>query len=97
MNIIRSLLFVPGDSERKLGKAGGNPADALILDLEDSVANERQDIAREMVLGYLREHTDRSRQQIWLCKLPNTFKTISPGLRSELTHQKWAALKCKWI
>ena len=47
--MIRSWMFVPGDSERKLEKSLGNPADALILDLEDAVSNERQDIAREMV------------------------------------------------
>ena len=37
--IIRSWLFVPGDSERKLEKAKTNPSDALILDLEDSVSD----------------------------------------------------------
>jgi citrate lyase subunit beta/citryl-CoA lyase len=36
----RSLLFVPGDSDRKLAKSDGVPADILILDLEDSVAPE---------------------------------------------------------
>ena len=47
--IIRSWLFVPGDSERKLEKARENPADALILDLEDSVSDDRQELARQMV------------------------------------------------
>jgi citrate lyase subunit beta/citryl-CoA lyase len=64
--IIRSWLFVPGDSERKLEKARGNEADALILDLEDSVANERQETAREMVCAYLKDRSDRSRQQLWV-------------------------------
>ena len=36
MKILRSWLFVPGDSEKKLGKARSVSADALILDLEDS-------------------------------------------------------------
>jgi thioesterase domain-containing protein len=36
--IIRSLLFVPGDSERKLQRAVDSESDALILDLEDSVS-----------------------------------------------------------
>jgi len=35
---LRSLLFVPGDSERKQAKAVDSGADALLLDLEDSVA-----------------------------------------------------------
>ena len=64
--LIRSWLFVPGDSERKLEKARGNPADALILDLEDAVADERQAIARDMVKAYLVKRTDRSRQQLWV-------------------------------
>ena len=64
--ILRSFLFVPGDSERKLGKARGNEADALILDLEDSVAAERTAIARDMVAAYLSAETDRSRQQLWV-------------------------------
>jgi citrate lyase subunit beta/citryl-CoA lyase len=64
--ILRSWLFVPGDSERKLEKGRDNPADALILDLEDSVAKERQQIAREMVCAYLKARPDRSRQQLWV-------------------------------
>ena len=46
---LRSLLFVPGDSERKFAKARGAGADALILDLEDSVAPPRKAAARESV------------------------------------------------
>src|ERR1700737_4982090 len=44
---LRSLLFVPADSERKFAKAAG--ADALILDLEDSVAPGRKALARGAV------------------------------------------------
>ncbi|MGO1121086.1 HpcH/HpaI aldolase/citrate lyase family protein [Rhodovibrionaceae bacterium A322] len=66
MKIIRSWLFVPGDSDRKLTKGRLNPADALILDLEDSVADDRQQVAREMVAGFLKAETDRSRQQLWV-------------------------------
>ena len=51
--ILRSLLFVPGDSERKLAKGAEAGADALILDLEDSVAPERKAAARAMVCEYL--------------------------------------------
>jgi citrate lyase beta subunit len=40
--MMRSLLFVPGDSERKMAKAAGAGADALILDLEDSVSQSRK-------------------------------------------------------
>ncbi len=63
---LRSLLFVPGDSERKLAKAETSKADALVLDLEDSVAPDRTAVARPMVLDYLKSHPDRSRQQLWV-------------------------------
>ncbi len=49
----RSWLFVPGDSERKLAKADEAGADALILDLEDSVAPARKALARETVRAFL--------------------------------------------
>jgi citrate lyase subunit beta / citryl-CoA lyase len=51
--ILRSLLFVPGDSDKKLAKGHDSGADALILDLEDSVAPARKAVAREMVAAYL--------------------------------------------
>ncbi len=64
--IIRSWLFVPGDSDRKLEKGRDNPADALIIDLEDSVSKDRQDIARAMACAYLKARPDRSRQKLWV-------------------------------
>ena len=57
--ILRSMLFVPGDSERKLVKGAGSGADALVLDLEDAVAAERLPLARAMVREYLAGHRDR--------------------------------------
>ena len=51
---VRSWLFVPGDSERKLQKSANSPADALILDLEDSVAANRKYEARGLVAELLR-------------------------------------------
>jgi citrate lyase subunit beta/citryl-CoA lyase len=52
---MRSLLFVPGDSPRKLEKALGSGADALIVDLEDSVALAGKDEARRVTAGFLKE------------------------------------------
>jgi len=63
---LRSFLFVPGDSARKMEKAGSTAAHALVLDLEDAVAAERVDAARTLVREYLLAHTDRSRQQVWV-------------------------------
>ena len=64
--ILRSLLFVPGDSDRKLARGEACPADALILDLEDSVAPDRTEVARGMVRSYLESRSDRSEQQLWV-------------------------------
>ena len=66
MKLLRSWLFVPGDSEKKMEKARGNGADALLLDLEDSVADDRQEIARKMVAEFLAANPDRSAQQLWV-------------------------------
>lgn len=50
---LRSLLFVPGDRPDRFAKAAASGADALILDLEDSVAPERKANAREAVAEWL--------------------------------------------
>lgn len=50
---LRSLLFVPGDSEKKFAKAKDIGADVLILDLEDSVAPSMKDAARAQVAALL--------------------------------------------
>ncbi len=53
---VRSWLFVPGDSEKKLSKAAGTGADAIILDLEDSVAYSNKQQARELAAAWLGTH-----------------------------------------
>ncbi|HUN25789.1 MAG TPA: CoA ester lyase [Steroidobacteraceae bacterium] len=62
----RSWLFVPGDSERKQERAAGCAADALILDLEDSVAPARLPQARALVLAFLRKHRARAAPRLWV-------------------------------
>ena len=47
----RSWLFVPADSEKKIAKALDSEADALIFDLEDSVAADRKETARAILKG----------------------------------------------
>src|SRR5215471_9577400 len=50
---MRSLLFLPADSERKLARAPGSGADALILDLEDSVVPANRPLARRQARDFL--------------------------------------------
>jgi len=55
MKRLRSLLFVPGDRPDRFAKAATSGADAIILDLEDSVVPERKADARRAVADYLGE------------------------------------------
>ncbi|KQZ62218.1 citrate lyase [Sphingopyxis sp. Root1497] len=50
---LRSLLFVPGDRPERFAKAAASGADAIILDLEDSVSLANKDAARHAIADYL--------------------------------------------
>jgi citrate lyase subunit beta/citryl-CoA lyase len=50
---MRSWLFVPGDSEKKLAKVAGCGADVVIVDLEDAVAPQAKDAARALAREWL--------------------------------------------
>ena len=64
---LRSWLFIPGDSDKKLGKADGAGSDALILDIEDSVAPANKAIAREKVRAFLDARPPGTRRsQLWV-------------------------------
>jgi citrate lyase subunit beta/citryl-CoA lyase len=52
---MRSLLFVPADSARKLDKAMSSGADAVIIDLEDSIALDGKARARESAAAFLKD------------------------------------------
>jgi citrate lyase subunit beta / citryl-CoA lyase len=56
---MRSLLFVPAHDTRKLAKGLESGADALILDLEDSVPDEEKPRARGMCAAFVSEHRER--------------------------------------
>lgn len=62
----RSLLFVPGDSDRKLAKVADSAADIIILDLEDSVAAAQKPAARQRVGEFLAAHPSRTASQLWV-------------------------------
>lgn len=53
MRVRRALLFVPGDSQRKIEKAAGLGADCVCLDLEDGVALNQKQAARETIRAAL--------------------------------------------
>ena len=67
MTSLRSFLFIPGDSAKKLGKADGAGADALILDLEDAVMPDSKPLARDLVGEFLRHRPRETRSsQLWV-------------------------------
>jgi len=61
---MRSWLFAPGDSERKMTKASDSAADIVLLDLEDSVSPENKPAARTAVADFLKTREDKHR--IWV-------------------------------
>jgi len=61
--VSRSFLFVPADSARKLKKSQECGADALILDLEDSVAASERPRARSLAKAFLADRGDTS---VWV-------------------------------
>jgi citrate lyase subunit beta / citryl-CoA lyase len=64
---LRSLLFVPGDDEKKLAKGLGSGADALLIDLEDSVAPARKTEARRITQAFIRQHApDAARPRLFV-------------------------------
>jgi citrate lyase subunit beta/citryl-CoA lyase len=66
-SIPRSWLFIPGDSERKLAKARGTGAHALIIDLEDAVSADRKQAGRALVGEWLRADAgDTLDQPVWV-------------------------------
>lgn len=85
---LRSMLFVPADSERKQAKAMSNAADALILDLEDSVAEARKIGARVTAAEFIAANAAAISAQIYVRINPLTTHlamgdlaaVVAPGL-----------------
>jgi citrate lyase subunit beta / citryl-CoA lyase len=80
---LRSLLFVPGDRPDRMEKALGSGADALILDLEDSVAPDNKPAAREAIADFL-ERTERTRPKLFVRLNPCDTDTFVDDLAGVL-------------
>jgi citrate lyase subunit beta/citryl-CoA lyase len=79
---LRSWLFVPGDSERKQVKALGSGADALILDLEDSVTEAQRPAARVQVAKLLAAGAALAGPQLWVRLSAPAGAAVSADLAS---------------
>ncbi|MHA6317976.1 HpcH/HpaI aldolase/citrate lyase family protein [Altererythrobacter sp. CAU 1778] len=88
MKPVRSFLFIPGDSEKKLAKADDCGADAVILDLEDAVAPERKAAARQLVAHFLAERPKGQRgMQLWVRVNPLDSGMVAEDLAAVLGAQ----------
>lgn len=99
---LRSLLFIPGDSEKKIGKVASCGADAVIFDLEDAVAPENKAAARALVTDYLKA-TPRGQRSLQYWVRVNPFDTgmtaedlaaVMPGAPDGIMHPKIAGPDC---
>lgn len=63
---MRSLLFIPGDSERKLARGAASGADVLIVDLEDSVAEANKLAARSVAHDFIRNVASNSAFKVYV-------------------------------
>ena len=63
---MRSLLFVPGDTPKKLEKGFASAADVVIIDLEDSVAAANKGAARQIACDFINSHRSETRAQIYI-------------------------------
>lgn len=81
---MRSWLFVPGDSERKLARAAGCGADIVVLDLEDSVATDRKPAARGLIAEYLQESRCRTSPSLWVRVNPPASRDCAADLAAIL-------------
>ncbi len=62
---MRSWLFAPGDSERKMAKCADGDADVALFDLEDAVTVENKPAARGMVRDLLQSR-DSGHERLWV-------------------------------
>lgn len=63
---MRSWLFAPGDSEKKMQKAAASAADIAIFDLEDAVSPEEKPKARVMVREFLQSQPTEALDRLWV-------------------------------
>jgi citrate lyase subunit beta/citryl-CoA lyase len=91
----RSWLFVPADSERKIAKALDSEADAIIFDLEDSVAPAQKATARDTLKGLSKRdsgpqwwvrinplRTDEHRLDLEMLGIPDIYGVVLPKAES---------------
>jgi len=82
--ITRSFLFIPGDSEKKLSKAGSVSTDAVIIDLEDAVLPDRKTIGRQICAEFLK--SESIAPEVWVRINPLDSGLWTDDLEAVLEH-----------
>lgn len=77
--MMRSLLFTPADSPRKLEKALTSGADAVIVDLEDAIAPDRKNAARTAAATFLRDAQTRASRPRLLVRINGLHTGLIDG------------------
>ena len=97
---MRSLLFVPADSERKIEKAIASAADVVILDLEDSVAPASKPAARNLAVQTMQQPRN-GEQQVYVRVnaldsglTAQDIEAVMPGKPDGLIHPKTETGAC---
>ena len=75
LNLIRSLLFTPGNRPDRFAKACSTAADGFIADLEDAVAPSGKAAARSGVMAWLRSREGATRPEMAICIRINSIYT----------------------
>jgi len=96
---LRSMLFVPADSERKLAKATGSAADVLILDLEDAVAPAQKPAARAAAAEFIGQQAGRLASRLFVrinpldsgLALDDLAAVVRPGLAGIMLPKTFSA------
>ncbi|ALJ19236.1 HpcH/HpaI aldolase/citrate lyase family protein [Microbacterium sp. No. 7] len=96
MKLIRSLLFVPGNKESMIDKGANAGADAIILDLEDSVPHAEKEAARALVASRIPGLVAEGKR-VWvrinrtahIYDLDDILAVVQPGVEGLVISKPW--------
>ncbi len=84
---MRSWLFAPGDSEKKMRRAADSAADVALLEFEDAVTPEKKGLARTLVRDFLDEVACAGASRQRRAMMPAT-DTAGPDLAAHVIRQR---------
>ena len=88
---MRSWLFAPGDSVKKMAKAAEGDADIVIFDLEDAVVESGKEGARASIAEFLSGKSEDERARLWVRINPLDGPWAADGLAADDPYQERGA------